>query len=347
MLDSLSRNISSPTRSRSFQLDRTECICDCYKHGFHPDFLGLNIRLDDVKISKWWTDRRVLSSTALERQINLKQLISSDGSTMSGIAKMTLSVFLAYSIFYLYGGSWAKGGWKRENIVFFSDGNGIPLRPFLKVPPPTKASDQDQPQDGGNFHRYPEFLELGIMLLEIHFGQSLESMLGRNIVSLDEYFAAAWEVYLTKKLDIISRGLRSAVERCLKADFEMGLDNEEPDDDELRSKIFDNVVQPLEEELDRAFQEFISIDALDDEASTKIRLPLKSAILGPLLGAGQDNQRPRPTGPMNPGKLGVPESLPRITIRSWRDRSCSPSKGPQSFELFSNESKTIEPRPDR
>ena len=133
-----------------------------------------------------------------------------------------------------------------------------------------------------SFHRYPEFLELGIMLLEIHFGQSLERMLGRDqdIVSLDEYFAAASEIYDRKKLDIISRGLRHAVENCLKPDFNMDIGMGDADDDELRSKIFDTVVQPLEEELERAFQEYISINALDDEASRKIQLPLQQPNLG-------------------------------------------------------------------
>lgn len=86
---------------------------------FRAEFWRLNIRLHNSKISKWLADKRVLSSAALQHQINLKQLISPDGSIMSGIAKMTLSVFLAYSIFYLYGGSWTRGGWKRENIMFF------------------------------------------------------------------------------------------------------------------------------------------------------------------------------------------------------------------------------------
>lgn len=298
---------------------------------------------------KWWADKRVLSSAALEHQINLKQLISPTGSTMSGIAKMTLSVFLAYSMYYLYGGSWARRGWKRENIVFFANGNAIPMRPFLQVPPPTSSPDKAQSEEGGvSFHRYPEFLELGIMLLEIHFGQSLERMLGRDqdIVSVDEYFAAAWEVYDRKKLDIISRGLRYAVESCLKPDFNMDLGMEDADDDELRNKIFDTVVQPLEEELERAFQEFISIDALDDEASIKIQLPFQQSTPGALLKGKAGVQIPQRSGPMKDNKLRLPGSIPRATKSVWRARSCSPSTVPQSFELFSNESKTAEPPPD-
>lgn len=262
---------------------------------------------------------------------------------------MTLSVFLAYSIFYLYGGSWARGGWKRENIVFFADGNSIPMRPFLKVPPPTLPSDKSQSQDEVmSFHRYPEFLELGIMLLEIHFGQSLEKMLGRDqdIVSVDEYFAAASEIYDRKKLDIISRGLRYAVESCLKPDFNMDLEMEDADADELRSKIFDTVVQPLEEELERAFQEYISIDALDDEASAKIQLPLQQATLGTLSKGKSGDQISHRRGPMKDNKLRLPGSLPGTARSVWKAQSCSTSAVPQRFELFSNESKTSEPPPD-
>lgn len=259
---------------------------------------------------------------------------------------MTLSVFLAYSIYYLYGGSWARGRWKRENIVFFADGNVIPMRPFLKVPPPTSISDKTQSEDDAtSFHRYPEFLELGVMLLEIHFGQSLERMLGRDqdIVSVDEYFAAASEIYDRKKLDIISRGLRYAVESCLKPDFNMDLGMEDADADELRSKLFDTVVQPLEEELQRAFQEFISIDALDEEASTKIQMPFQQLTLGALSRGKTGNQNSHRSGPIKDNELTIPGSVPRVTRSVWRAGSYSPSPMAQSFELFSNESKTTEP----
>lgn len=268
---------------------------------------------------------------------------------MSGIGKMTLSVFLAYSIFYLYGGSWARGQWKRENIVFFSDGNVIPMRPFLKVPPPTSSSDEFESQEEVmSFHRYPEFLELGIMLLEIHFGQSLERMLGRDqdIVSLDEYFAAASEVYDRKKLDIISRGLRHAVESCLKPDFNMDIGMGDADDDELRSKIFDTVVQPLEEELERAFQEYISIDALDDVASTEIQLPLQQSTFGALLKGKAREQISQRRAPTKVNKHRLPSCLPEATRSVWKARPHSQSALPQSFELFSNESKTTEPPAD-
>lgn len=269
---------------------------------------------------------------------------------MSGIAKMTLSVFLAYSMYYLYGGSWARRGWKRENIVFFADGNAIPMRPFLKVPPPTSSPDKAQSEEEVimSFHRYPEFLELGIMLLEIHFGQSLESMLGwdQEIVSVDDYFAAASEVYDRKKLDIISRGLRYAVESCLKPDFNMNLGMEDADDDELRSKIFDSVVQPLEEELERAFQEFISLDALDDEASTKIQLPFQLSTLGAFSKDKAGDAISHRSGATKNNKLRVPRSVPRVTRSVWRAGSCSPSPVPQSFDLFCNESKTREPPMD-
>lgn len=199
-----------------------------------------------------------------------------------------------------------------------------------------------------SFHRYPEFLELGIMLLEIHFGQSLERILGRDqdIVSVDEYFAAASEVYDRKKLDIISRGLRYAIESCLKPDFNMDLDMEDADDDWLRSKIFDTVVQPLEEELQRAFQEFISIDALDDEASTKIQLPFQQSTLGALSRGKAGNQISYRSGPITDKQPRLPGSAPRVTKSVWGARSCSPATVPKSFELFSNESMTTEPPPD-
>lgn len=264
------------------------------------------------------------------------------------MAKMTLSVILAYSMFYLYGGSWAKGTWKRENIVFFADGNAIPMRPFLKVPPPSDGDEGPRGDDDMSFHRYPEFLELGIMLLEVHFGQSLETMLGRDqsIESVDEYFAAASEVYDKKKFDIISRGLRHAVESCLKPDFGIDLGMEDPDNDELRSKIFESVVQPLEEELERAFQEFISIDSLDEQASVKIQLPLQKPNPGPLPREQLEraDKWSRRRGPVKQYRHNPSGLSPQQKGGLERSRSSSPM--PQRFELFSNESKTIKLLPD-
>lgn len=197
---------------------------------------------------------------------------------MQGMAKMTLSVFLAYSLFYLYGSPWQEGRWDREHVIFFiDDNNKIPMRPFLKVPTPTRINKGK----GGapkELHRYPEILELGIMLLEINYGRSLESILGmeENIQSRNDAWCAAAEVFAKRKWDIEKPGLRQAIDLCLKPDFGMSFTNTNgaPDNSELRSKLLKHVAQPLEKDLEYSFSDLISVDGLDDEAPIKILLPL-------------------------------------------------------------------------
>lgn len=194
---------------------------------------------------------------------------------MPGIAKMTLSVVLAYSLCYLYGGQSSRERWKRDHIVFFiDDNNKIPMRPFLKVPVSTQSRKAKEAARE-EIHRYPEFLEFAIMLLEINYGQSLESMLNMNecIQSLNDSWCAASEVFNQRKMDIEKPGLRHAIAHCLKPDFGMTFANDgSPGDYQVRSNLLKNVVQPLEQDLEYAFKDFISVDGLDDGAP-KILVP--------------------------------------------------------------------------
>jgi hypothetical protein len=102
-------------------------------------------------------------------------LLASQDKDWTELAKMALGVILAYSLFYLYGGPWAKERWSRTNLFFFTDGTHIPLRLFLSSDPQKVGGPLHDP-DG--HHKYPEFLELGVILLEIHLGKKLESYLG-------------------------------------------------------------------------------------------------------------------------------------------------------------------------
>lgn len=322
------------------------CICSCYRGLLRPQHWRLNVELRAAKLNRWWQDQpRTYLSESLQTQIDLKALVSGQSSTLLGISKMTLSVMLAYSLYYLYRGPWAEGRWKRENIVFFIEGNQIPMRPFLKVPMSTQ-SQQSNCEEPGLWHRYPEFLELGIMLLEINYGQSLETMQGmtENIKSQDDYWLVASEIYSKRQYDIEKPGLRHAIEVCLKPDFNMDFNPDEmPDEDELRNKLFEAVVQPLEQDLENAFQEFISIDGLDEEASAKIRLPFSihtsDSIAMATVTTANDRSNLQP-GFEHPRHKQSITSTPFMKKMLERPKLNSPL--PQGFQLFNNGSMTAE-----
>lgn len=271
-------------------------------------------------------------------------MISYQGSIMPGIAKMTLSVMLAYSLFYLYGGPWSQGRWKRDHIIFFiDDNNKIPMRPFLKVP----ASTQNNKGKKGapeEIHRYPEFLEFAIMLLEINYGQSLESMLSMDgsIETLNDSWCAASEIFTRRKLDIEKPGLRRAISLCLKPNFGMSFaDHGVPDRKEVRRRFLKYVVQPLEEDLEYAFQDFISVDGLDDEAA-KILLPFIKKEKEPML----DVNFPVEAEPIADQRAGQPNCAKSSTSSAFgsaNSRIVLPSPPwIGNFALFNNESRTAE-----
>ncbi|KAL6695168.1 nucleoside phosphorylase domain-containing protein [Trichoderma pleuroticola] len=184
------------------------------------------------------------------------------------MAKFTFSLTLCYSLFHFYGGSWTKERWSRRNIVFFGDGTQFPLRPFLSSDPQKLGGPLYDP-DG--YHKYPEFLELGVILLEIHLGQKLESYLGyeEDISDYDDLWCKTLELFKELRPDFISTVYRDAIQKCLAADFSI---NDTCDEQMLRDSLFNDIVKPLEAEVETIFKEFLSMDTLDEEAERKINL---------------------------------------------------------------------------
>lgn len=157
------------------------------------------------------------------------------------VDKIVLAMQLSYALSYHHGGSWLSGRWQQPNIRFFKWGSRIPCKPWLSVSLPNKLPAKPQKS---LFHRFPQLLELGTILLELQIGQTLESFLGtKPAKSLDERWAYATKIYY-KKLNsghlILSRHYRHAIEFCLKPD-------KAPKEPELlRKTIYENVVLPLE-----------------------------------------------------------------------------------------------------
>ncbi|PNP54704.1 hypothetical protein THARTR1_04909 [Trichoderma harzianum] len=125
--------------------------------------------------------------------------------------------------------------------------------------------------DPDGYHKYPEFLELGVILLEIHLGQKLESYLGyeEDISNYDDLWCKTLELFKELRPDFISTVYRDAIQKCLAADFSI---NDACDEQMLRDSLFNDIVKPLEAEVETIFKEFLSMDTLDEEAEKKINL---------------------------------------------------------------------------
>jgi hypothetical protein len=247
---------------------------------------------------------------------------------------MCLSVMLAYSLFYLFGEPSVEGRWSRDNIVFYCDGDCIPLRPFLKLFHQTPNGSH---ADDKTYVRYPEFLELAVMLLEIFFGTSLEALLGfeSDIETADEYLAAASQVRQTRILEIDQPGLRLAVKSCLSLAvsgklYQGQVVEEDSDREQIRASLFEGVVQHLENDLKRAFDELVSTDSIDEVAPRKIRL----RYVCPDPAIMRESRQSRVRG-----------SAASLMVTPGRRRG-SPSPGsPKTFTLFNIDTRATDPSP--
>ncbi|KAH7022272.1 hypothetical protein EDB80DRAFT_4793 [Ilyonectria destructans] len=241
----------------------TSCICSYLKAHPEPDSLRLDVILDHDVLhpSGLLPNERTFKPESLQEHIDLKSLLSFESKPWNLQSKWLLAVTLAYGLFYLYDGPRVK--WRRENILFFKDGTHIPLRPFVSTS--VSQSCEEATDDGPRFHRYPEIVELGVILLEIHLGQSLESFSkdGRDITTDTKIWGRACLVYRKEAHRIESVQYRKAIEACLTPGTFAEIDS---DVQKLRSVLFQSVVRPLEEELARNFQDVLNPDNLDEEA---------------------------------------------------------------------------------
>lgn len=249
------------------------CICEALrKHTrLQSDWWSLRLELGPTYkgVQGHNPQKRTYNALDLSQQRTLQSLLSNSGKDWTSFAKLTLAVMISYSLYYLYGSIWASGRWSRLNIIFFSDGRRTPLRPFLSSDPAKLRGPLSDP-DGQ--HQYPELLELGIILLEIHLGRSLESFLGHRekISSYDDLWLESQRAFDLRRLHIESLVHREAIKRCLSPTFSM---SGTYDAETLRMTIYREIVKPLEDELIKNFgDEFASFQSLDDTAEQRIDL---------------------------------------------------------------------------
>jgi len=315
------------------------CICSVLKtHTSSRSDWRLNIVLDPAGagIQSHIPDERTYKQVSLRQQVNLKTLLASPDKDWTELAKITLAVILSYSLFYLYGGSWVKERWSRRNIVFFGDGTHIPLRPFLASDPQKLGGPLYNP-DGQ--HKYPEFLELGVILLEIHLGKKLDSFLKlkTDISNYDDLWFEASRAFRMRRLHIMSTVYRNAIEKCLKPDFSV---SGTCDDQKLRGSLFNEIVKPLEAELEKSFQEYISLESLDEDAEKIIDLALDPhrVLLNPEVAKAADSSLGSELIDLCSSPLDIRPALPQYQeIPIYSEARVRKPSLPQVFELFGDE----------
>jgi hypothetical protein len=289
------------------------CLCKLFEFNAHSSELWrLNLipSPEATRIENHKGTPRLYQPESLADPVTLEALLRTRGKRWTGTGQFALGLILAYSLFYLYGGQWAKGRWGRKNIIFYEHDRRIYPKPFLSSgssgthDPPTRVDDC--------MHKFPEILELGIILLEIHIDQDLSSYLGREpgteVETSDGMLLRASEVFEAEKQRMASPLYRDAIEWCLEVYHDFDRDDEDVAFEGLRTALFEQVISPLECEIRRTFGRWISVDRLDeDEEAEKINLAPNAASRGISLRRyhdktaddGHASKRHRPCGPQS------------------------------------------------
>jgi hypothetical protein len=154
------------------------------------------------------------------------------------VNKLIIAAQISASLCYLYRGPWLDNRWSRSNLVFFDNGERIPCQPYLRVSLSAEAfTDMEESSD--NLHAYPQLLELGIMLLELEIGMSIEEYTGipSPLPDINTKLAVATMAFQQRKAQIFLDDYRKAIQFCLKPDLE----DIDDDSEAVRMAIFRHV----------------------------------------------------------------------------------------------------------
>ncbi|RYP73217.1 hypothetical protein DL769_004276 [Monosporascus sp. CRB-8-3] len=174
--------------------------------------------------------------------------------------KRRLAVIFAHSLLQLHDSHWLRNGLDKRHIFFFCDSKGTPdfQRPYLSTMfIEDSAGVLAEKPDLPRFHRNKSILALGILLIELHAGRCIESF--RTASNLQEInMNTDWLVadHVVKTLeDECSFGYRYAVQACLDTHWIPAGQRVSLEDVATRSGLYQDVIEPLEEELSFLFRE--------------------------------------------------------------------------------------------
>lgn len=251
----------------------SESLCKLIKESHHR---GNSLRLI-YKYGKLWQARSRRKSLRIQKQIDvpLKILLPTRGMRLKD--QRILAVVLAHAALHCSDGPWLCKDWSKEHITFFRhDATGIDLsRPCLAVnftDPPFFTGDDPNPF---NPHAYPSLLSLGILLLEIYLCQPIESRWS-ELDLIDGQPNENTNLTTAMRLLEDSEGdlyedYRNAIKACLNCD-RIWANDDSPDPEEFRRQVYEDIVYPLEQELERGFHvkpEDLHLDRESDDESPK------------------------------------------------------------------------------
>ncbi|KAH6877239.1 hypothetical protein B0T10DRAFT_609949 [Thelonectria olida] len=218
--------------------------------------------------------------------VSLDEFLRDRTGSFTERTKRILAVILSSAVFHLHNTPWLQPTWNSSDVLFFRTASStVPLRPFIQTPLDTghqPSLDQDNTgqddidpddidPDDLLSHQCPTLVTLAMMLLEVYFVTPFNVLAQRYNVDLgsgteSSPFARYMDV------NVVFQACRKeipdnsqfywAVENCLDPKVWEDEEGNRLDDPTLRTKIYQEVVLPLETELSQAYSS-IPIDDLD------------------------------------------------------------------------------------
>ncbi|KAK8072093.1 pfs domain-containing protein [Apiospora saccharicola] len=247
------------------------CIHEAFERleGDSSQCIDMEIRDNGLHFSDTFLVKRDLRWVdTLRSEKTLKYLLDDSPKerwAQAEVSRIVLGLMLAKNLHYFYGSTWIETGWSRDKIFFLEEGAQVPLRPFFGTSTP--QIKPDNPAVTAFWHRYPEILELGAILLEMKIGEPLERFLDLKYTlrDIDDYFKKATNVFDRQKDHIFSVAYKNAIETCLRPNFKLSPGNGSSYD--VRSMLFEHVVKPLQKEVMGRFPENFKPDQFDERAA--------------------------------------------------------------------------------
>ncbi|KAL2670014.1 hypothetical protein Neosp_014893 [[Neocosmospora] mangrovei] len=264
----------------------------------------LQLKVTKDQLFKLQSERSASLVDRTKHPVSLDQFLRDRPRNFTERTKRILAVILSSTVFHLHNTPWLDSSWNSSNVLFFqTSSSAVTLRPFIQtklspldVPPlhdgrehspdanesedldpddldPDDFDPDDMDPDDWLMHRCPVLVTLAMMLLEIYFATPFDALARRYNVDLGRSQSS------TKHLDVsvVFQACRTeipensqfyvAVGSCLDAQVWETENGGSLNSDELRSRIYEKVVLPLETELSQAYSS-ISINDLDKFAET-------------------------------------------------------------------------------
>ncbi|UKZ49883.1 hypothetical protein TrVGV298_004136 [Trichoderma virens] len=223
--------------------------------------------------------------------ITLEQFLRKGSHPFTEKTKRILAVMLSYAVLYLHDTQWLQPTWSSSHVLFLpTTSSSIPLQPFIQthlishsksdwdscISPEVTEPDGLDPDDL-LVHRCPLLVTLAVMLMELYFAVPFDILAKQYGADLTDYTQSP--ISTPRYLDVIlvyeackgeipeSYQFHYAVKKCLDPATWEDEDENKLDSEALVSKIYQEVVKPLETELCQAYSEISTIN-LDEFAKT-------------------------------------------------------------------------------